>query len=140
MPTTCSQCGAVEERSFEELYQASAKQLEENPNAIPKDWWEGSQGCAICPACQNAAWGTDAILMALGAVAGIVVAFLPFGDPGLIVMDDWRGTVSLAGYLAALVLAFVLYPPSDLVHWREGETTYGQPFKALQGFDLLGVF
>lgn len=56
----------------------------------------------------------------------------PFGMPGMpgmmgqanqpamsinqtaMVIDDWRGKVGLAGYLAALVLAFVLYPPNGL--------------------------
>jgi hypothetical protein len=30
------------------------------------------------------------------------------------VVDDWRGKVGLLGYLAAVVLAFVLYPPNGL--------------------------
>jgi hypothetical protein len=30
------------------------------------------------------------------------------------VIDDWRGKVGLVGYLAALVFAFVLYPPEGL--------------------------
>ena len=30
------------------------------------------------------------------------------------VVQDWRGKVGLAGYLAALICAFVLYPPNGL--------------------------
>ena len=29
----------------------------------------------------------------------------------VLVAEDWRGKVGMAGYLAAVVLAFVLYPP-----------------------------
>jgi hypothetical protein len=32
----------------------------------------------------------------------------------IMVVEDWRGMIGLAGYLAALVLAFVLYPPHGL--------------------------
>jgi hypothetical protein len=30
------------------------------------------------------------------------------------VVEDWRGQIALIGYIAALVLAFVLYPPNGL--------------------------
>jgi hypothetical protein len=44
----------------------------------------------------------------------------PGGQPALgskktaMVVEDWRGAVGLVGYLAALFLAFVLYPPQGL--------------------------
>ncbi len=92
--------------------------------------------------------GLSGKLMAIGGLAGIIVAFLPFmsvsvqmegaGDPfGMLggrgggnqptisitsmsvnetamVVENWRGMVGLVGYLAAFVLAFVLYPPNGL--------------------------
>jgi hypothetical protein len=85
------------------------------------------------------------MLLAIGALAGIIVGFLPLvsvsvqlqapgGDnmfqiPGfeaqfnqplvatrntVLVVGNWRGTLGLIGYIAALVLAFVLYPPTGL--------------------------
>jgi hypothetical protein len=81
-------------------------------------------------------------LLAIGGVAGVVVAFLPLASVSLqvqgpgginllemmgganqplmsatkttMVVEDWRGKVGLAGYVAALILAFVLYPPNGL--------------------------
>ena len=69
--------------------------------------------------------GLSGKLLAFGAVAGIVVAFLPLvsvsfdmnflkGNRTAMVVEDWRGKVCLATYLGALVLAFVLYPPHGL--------------------------
>lgn len=90
--------------------------------------------------------GLSGKLMAIGGLAGIIVAFLPFmsvsvqmeGDPfGMLggqgggnqptisitpmsvnqtamVVENWRGMIGLVGYLAAFVLAFVLYPPNGL--------------------------
>jgi hypothetical protein len=90
--------------------------------------------------------GLSGKLLAIGGLAGIIIAFLPLasvsvqmqgpggvdplGLPGtglgtnqmmmsadktLMVVENWRGTVGLFCYLAALVLAFVLYPPMGLV-------------------------
>jgi hypothetical protein len=87
--------------------------------------------------------GLSGKLLAIGGLAGIIVAFLPlvsvsiqmqgpggnpFGMPGgvgtkqpmvsvnktVMVVEDWRGKVGLVGYLAALIFAFVLYPPNGL--------------------------
>jgi hypothetical protein len=106
--------------------------------------------------------GISGKLMAIGAVAGIIVAFLPlasvsielqgpgganvFGIPGfqgganqpfmrtnntVMVVDNWRGKIGLVGYLAALVLAFALYPPNGL---RQKELCW-----AAVGVGLLSV-
>jgi hypothetical protein len=72
------------------------------------------------------------MLLVAGAVAGIAVTFLPLSSRSVAieagfsigisgqerqrVLDDWRGVVCLVGYVAALVLAFVLYRPRGLRH------------------------
>lgn len=87
--------------------------------------------------------GTSGKLLALGGLAGIIAAFLPLAsvslelggqqggfnpfealggnsgvnlsvDKTVMVVEDWRGKVGIAAYLAAMVLAFVLYPPTAL--------------------------
>jgi hypothetical protein len=63
-------------------------------------------------------------LFLAGGVIGLIAAFLPLvsfsmqmmggfmsGNQTLMVVDDGRGKASLVGYLAALVFAFLLYPP-----------------------------
>jgi hypothetical protein len=86
-----------------------------------------------------ARWGRSGKLIAIGGLVGIVAVFLPlmsltmrgpdvggFGFPGMdtpsmrvsqqaLVIDVWKGKVELAAYIAALVLAFVLYPPAGLM-------------------------
>jgi hypothetical protein len=87
--------------------------------------------------------GLSGMLLTIGGLAGVIVAFLPLASvavevggaggnpfgmlgggqvqlPGMtvnktvMVVEDWRGKVGLAGYLAALLLAFMLYPPHGL--------------------------
>src|SRR5262249_47115986 len=70
-------------------------------------------------------------LLALGGLAGVLAAFLPLISVSVevlgvssvhkteMVVEDWRGKVGLVGYLAALFLTFLLYPP------------HGPPQKAL---------
>jgi hypothetical protein len=86
--------------------------------------------------------GLSGKLLALGGLVGVIAVFLPllsmsmqlptpggaklFGGKGgvnlpgvnasqsVMVVRDWRGTLCLVGYLAALALAFVLYPPNGL--------------------------
>jgi hypothetical protein len=64
-------------------------------------------------------------LLAFGGAAGIVATFLPLVSVSIEMMGmsarqsvsvagDWRGKLCLAGYLAAVVLSFVLYPPGGL--------------------------
>jgi hypothetical protein len=67
--------------------------------------------------------GWSGKLFIAGGLIGLVAAFLPListsmemmgflsGNQTLTVVDDWRGKVSLPGYLAALAFAWVLYPP-----------------------------
>jgi hypothetical protein len=81
--------------------------------------------------------GLSGKLLAVGGLVGVVAVFLPLlsmsiqmqvpaGAKGLshlpavsssqsvTVIRDWRGVICLVGYLAALALAFVLYPPNGL--------------------------
>jgi hypothetical protein len=70
--------------------------------------------------------GWSGRLLALGGLAGIVAVFLPLVSfsvemMGLVrasetakVVDDWRGKVCLGGYLVAILLTFILYPPDGL--------------------------
>lgn len=86
--------------------------------------------------------GLSGKLLAIGGLVGVLAVFLPlmslsiqlqtpgganlFGGKGgvnlpavstshsVLVVGDWRGTLCLVGYLAALALAFVLYPPGGL--------------------------
>jgi hypothetical protein len=86
--------------------------------------------------------GLSGKILAIGGVVGIIAVFLPllsmsmqmpalgganaFGAKGavnltavttsqsVLVIRDWRGVFCLVGYLAALALAFVLYPPNGL--------------------------
>src|SRR5262249_17005597 len=76
-------------------------------------------------------------ILAIAALVGLIATFLPGvtismempaikgltkGATGLnlntskstMVLDDWRGKVELVGFVSALVLAFVLYPPNGL--------------------------
>ncbi len=83
--------------------------------------------------------GLSGKILAIGALIGVVAVFLPllsmstqmpthmFGGKGgvhfpavsssqsVMVLSDWRGFLCLVGYLGALVLAYVLYPPNGLV-------------------------
>lgn len=83
--------------------------------------------------------GTSGKVLALGAMVGVVAMFLPLvsfsvemkglggqdnplgkmmGNLGAShspkVVDDWRGVVCLLGYIGAIILIFVLYPPKEL--------------------------
>jgi hypothetical protein len=86
--------------------------------------------------------GLSGKVLTFAALAGIIAVFLPLltismsvqmpsvpglkinqigaGQSGLsnskssMVVEDWRGQLALVGYIAALVLAFVLYPPNGL--------------------------
>jgi hypothetical protein len=69
--------------------------------------------------------GLSGKLMAIGGLVGILATFLPLVsvsvEVGMVsvsqkvaVAENWRGKVCLAGYVAALVLVFVLYPPNGL--------------------------
>jgi hypothetical protein len=69
--------------------------------------------------------GPSGIFLAIGGLAGFVVAFLPlksataafFGQGGFgstMVIEDWRGMVGLVGYGGALVLAVMLFPARGL--------------------------
>jgi hypothetical protein len=85
--------------------------------------------------------GLSGKVLTFAALAGIIAVFLPLltvsmsvqmpmpglkinqigaSQPGLsnskstMVVEDWRGQIALVGYIAALVLAFVLYPPKGL--------------------------
>ena len=80
--------------------------------------------------------GLSGKLLAIGGLVGVIVVFLPlltvsvqmptFGgktgvnlpavssSQSVMVVRDWRGVLCLVGYLAALALAFVLYPPNGL--------------------------
>src|SRR5262245_32211031 len=86
--------------------------------------------------------GLSGKLLAIGGLVGAIAVFLPllsmsmqiptlggtngFGKKGgvtlpavsssqsVMVVRDWRGVLCLVGYLAALALAFVLYPPNGL--------------------------
>jgi hypothetical protein len=83
--------------------------------------------------------GLSGKILLIGGLIGVIAVFLPLLSmsmqmpslggaggkgavnlPGLstshsvMVVRDWRGTICLVGYLAALALAFVLYPPNGL--------------------------
>jgi hypothetical protein len=71
--------------------------------------------------------GFSGMLLVVGGLGGTLVVFLPLvsvwvgGMEGrgsvhktVMIVQDWRGKLGLAGYLAALVCAFVLYPPNGL--------------------------
>ena len=86
--------------------------------------------------------GVSGKLLAIGGLVGVIAVFLPLlsmsvqmtglgaanvigGKAGLnlaavsssqsvMVVRDWRGLLCLVGYLAAVGLAFVLYPPNGL--------------------------
>jgi hypothetical protein len=82
--------------------------------------------------------GLSGKLLAIGGLVGVIAVFLPlmsmsiqvspnaFGGkagvvlPGVstsqsvMVVRDWRGSLCLVGYLAAIGLAFALYPPNGL--------------------------
>jgi hypothetical protein len=67
--------------------------------------------------------GWSGKLFVVGGLIGLVAVFLPLVSVSMemmgfmranqtaMVVDDWRGKVSLVGYLAALVFAWLLYPP-----------------------------
>jgi hypothetical protein len=67
--------------------------------------------------------GLSGKLFVAGGLIGLVATFLPLlsfsmemmgffrGNQTVMVFDDWRGKLSLLGYLAALAFAFLLYPP-----------------------------
>jgi hypothetical protein len=81
-----------------------------------------------------AAWfarlGLSGRILGIAALLGIIAAFLPAmtidapalkglskATPSLgsaMVVDDWRGKISLLGFAGALVLVFVLYPAGGL--------------------------
>jgi hypothetical protein len=80
----------------------------------------------VTPAGWLARAGWSGKLFMAGGLIGLIAAFLPLAsfskeikDPGamvrfnqtLMVVDVWRGKVSLIGYLAALAFAWLLYPP-----------------------------
>jgi hypothetical protein len=91
---------------------------------------------AVPPPPLLARLGLSGMLLAVGGIVGIIVTFLPlasesvsvevqnpmFGQLGAIgarsetvkVVDNWRGIICLIGYIAAVILAFVLYPPLGL--------------------------
>src|ERR1700723_3348778 len=80
--------------------------------------------------------GLSGKLLAIGGLVGVIAVFLPLLSmslqlqlptgrsgvslPGVstsqsvMVLRDWRGVICLLGYLAALALAVVLYPPNGL--------------------------
>jgi hypothetical protein len=49
----------------------------------------------------------------LGGQGGANVPSISVGKT-VMVVEDWRGKIGLVGYLAALIFAFVLYPPGGL--------------------------
>jgi hypothetical protein len=85
-----------------------------------------------------AAWygrlGLSGKILGIAALVGIIATFLPSltvsvdvpalkgvaTAPGVntsrsvMVLDDWRGKIELVGFIGALALAFVLYPPNGL--------------------------
>lgn len=65
--------------------------------------------------------GLTGKLIVAGALAGVIASFLPLvrGDDGLRLVGDWRGVLSLLGYLAAGGLAVVLYLPGGTELQRE---------------------
>jgi hypothetical protein len=74
---------------------------------------------------QGGAAGLSRPLLICGGLAGFIVAFLPLltvsilmggmgANHSVMIAADWRGKICLAGYVAALVLALVLYPPNGL--------------------------
>lgn len=92
--------------------------------------------------------GLSGKVLAIGAVVGLIAVFLPlltmstqmstlggantFGGKGgvhlpavsasqsVMVLRDWRGVLCLVGYVAALALAYVLYPPNGLAQKNLG--------------------
>jgi hypothetical protein len=86
--------------------------------------------------------GLSGKILAIGGLVGVIAVFLPllsmsmsmqmpgggslFGGKGgvnlpavsssqsVMVIENWRGVLCLVGYLAALALAVVLYPPNGL--------------------------
>jgi hypothetical protein len=86
--------------------------------------------------------GLSGKLLAIGGLVGVIAVFLPLlsmsvqlptpggahvlGGKGgvnvpavgmnksVMVVQDWRGVICLVGYLAALALTYVLYPPNGL--------------------------
>ncbi len=77
----------------------------------------------VMPAGWLARSGWSGKLFVAGGLVGLIAAFLPLvsfsaemmgfmrANQTLMVVNDWRGTVSLIGYLAALAFAWLLYPP-----------------------------
>jgi hypothetical protein len=85
---------------------------------------ESTQATPDAPAGWLARCGWSGKLFVAGGLVGLVAAFLPLisfsmemmggfmsGNQTLMVVDDWRGKLSLPGYLAALAFAWLLYPP-----------------------------
>jgi hypothetical protein len=67
--------------------------------------------------------GKSGLLMGIGAVIGVISVFLPLVSMSVdmggmmnfrgsaMVIDDWRGKAGIAGYIAAIVLTILLFPP-----------------------------
>jgi hypothetical protein len=85
---------------------------------------ESTQGGPAAPAGWLSRSGWSGRLFVAGGLIGLIAAFLPLisfsmemmggfmsGNQTLMVVDDWRGKVSMPGYLAALAFAWLLYPP-----------------------------
>ncbi len=94
-----------------------------NPPPLPQSPVPGPSGAQFGPWFNRL--GLSGKLLAIGAVVGVVAAFLPamsvsvsvsfFGQgvsesQSVIVARDWRGVVGLIGYIATLGLACLLYP------------------------------
>ena len=89
-------------------------------------------------------------LFVVGGLLGFIAVFLPLVSSSMeimwymssfqtsMVVDDWRGKVSLLGYLAALAFAWFLYPPNGspvkLLTWA---ATVVGAILLLLGFSLL---
>ncbi|MBY0228016.1 MAG: hypothetical protein K2W96_01920 [Gemmataceae bacterium] len=63
-------------------------------------------------------WGISGMLLAIGGLVGLIVCFLPavtisiFGASATVmVVQGWQGKLGLLAYIAAIVFAFLLYPP-----------------------------
>jgi hypothetical protein len=110
--------------------------------------------------------GLSGKLLAIGGLVGVIAVFLPlvsmsiqtpsgatlFGGKGgvnipaisssqsVMVISDFRGVLCLVGYLAALALAFVLYPPNGLVQKTIGWAGIGVgAFISLMALWLLAL-
>jgi hypothetical protein len=71
--------------------------------------------------------GVSGKLLVIGGAVGVIAAFLPFfsssaSGSGMrfsfsaMMIDPWQGKVCLAGYIAVIIMAWLLYVPAGVIN------------------------